>query len=113
MNAYDRLAQQHHELMNSFGRGSFRDGRTRERVEEIEALLAKAGHPIAPADTYAASLTLADDKQVTVCDKCMRACCWQGEFMCDEALGAGTVVRTVAELRAGAHGENEHYWRTT
>lgn len=54
---------------------------------------------------------LPDDKMVTVCDACMRACCWQGEFMCDYADMAGTVERTVAQLRAGRHGENESYWR--
>jgi epoxyqueuosine reductase QueG len=47
---------------------------------------------------------------VTVCDKCFRACCWQGEFMCDEARTAGITVKTVAELRAGKFGEHEHYW---
>lgn len=36
---------------------------------------------------------------VTVCSKCMRASCWAGMFMCDEAQNAGTVERPVAELR--------------
>lgn len=53
---------------------------------------------------------LADDYRVTVCDRCLCACCWQGEFMCEDARKAGTVVKTVAELRAGKHGESEHYW---
>lgn len=48
---------------------------------------------------------------VTVCSACLRACCWQGEFMCDAADMAGTVERTVRQLRAGKHGEHEHYWR--
>jgi len=36
---------------------------------------------------------------VTVCDKCLCASCWQGIFMCDEAKFAGTVQKSVAELR--------------
>lgn len=50
-------------------------------------------------------------KTVTVCDKCFRACCWHGEFMCDGARTAGTVERTVAELRTANHGEHEEYWQ--
>lgn len=38
------------------------------------------------------------DPTVTVCDKCLRAACWQGEFMCDDAYGAGTVERHVSTL---------------
>ena len=37
---------------------------------------------------------------VTVCDKCLRACCWKGIFMCDDARGAGTIERTVEECIA-------------
>lgn len=51
-----------------------------------------------------------DETIVTVCSACLRACCWQGEFMCDAARTAGTVKRTVAELRIGKHGEHESYW---
>lgn len=51
-----------------------------------------------------------DQRKVTVCSACLRACCWQGSFMCDAAETAGTVEKTVAELRAGKHGESEHYW---
>lgn len=36
--------------------------------------------------------------KVTVCDKCFRACCWQGIFLCDEAYSAGTVNMTIGEL---------------
>jgi hypothetical protein len=54
---------------------------------------------------------LPDDTKVTVCDKCFRASCWHGEFMCDDARGAGITVKTVAELRAGNFGEHEDYWR--
>jgi hypothetical protein len=54
---------------------------------------------------------LPDDHKVTVCDRCLRACCWHGEFMCDNARTAGTVVRTVKQLREGGYGEHEDYWR--
>lgn len=54
---------------------------------------------------------LPDDYKVTVCAECLRACCWQGEFMCEAARNAGTVVKTVGELRAGKYGEREDYWR--
>lgn len=45
-------------------------------------------------------MTLRNDKLVEVCDKCHRACCWYGEFICDEARTAGTALATVAELKA-------------
>jgi hypothetical protein len=48
--------------------------------------------------------------KITVCDACLRACCWQGEFMCDYSDMASTTERSVAQLRAGRHGENEQYW---
>ena len=35
---------------------------------------------------------------VTVCDKCLQASCWQGEFMCDKAHTAGTMEKTIEEL---------------
>lgn len=53
---------------------------------------------------------LPDDAVVVVCDACLRACCWSGSFMCDAAEMAGITERTVAQLRAGKHGESEHYW---
>lgn len=39
------------------------------------------------------------ERLVTVCDKCLQATCWQGEFMCDEARTAGTVDLPVSKLR--------------
>ena len=38
--------------------------------------------------------------KVVVCDKCLRASCWHGMFMCEEAKDAGTVERTRRELIA-------------
>jgi epoxyqueuosine reductase QueG len=50
------------------------------------------------------------DIWVTVCDKCSRASCWKGEFMCDEARSAGTVKKHISEL--GAMGlEHPDYWK--
>lgn len=50
-----------------------------------------------------------DDERITVCDKCLQASCWQGSFMCDDARTAGTVVKTVSELRK-LNLEHESYW---
>ncbi len=47
---------------------------------------------------------------VTVCDKCLRASCWNGIFMCDESTNAGITQRTVNQLRALGY-ENECYWK--
>jgi hypothetical protein len=41
-----------------------------------------------------------DTDLITVCDRCLCATCWQGEFMCDEAQTAGTVKKPRAELVA-------------
>lgn len=50
------------------------------------------------------------ERTVTVCDQCHRACCWQGEFMCEAARRAGTVEMPVRELRKLAL-ESPDYWR--
>jgi hypothetical protein len=54
-----------------------------------------------------------ENKVITVCNKCLRACCFQGAFMCALALEAGTVRRTVKQLRALPEYNREHedYWR--
>ena len=46
---------------------------------------------------------------ITVCDNCLRACCWQGEFMCSDAKHAGTKFIPRAEIEAMAL-ENPRYW---
>ena len=38
-------------------------------------------------------------RRVTVCAACLRASCWHGEFMCDEARSAGTVEIFAPTLR--------------
>ncbi|SCY45266.1 hypothetical protein [Desulfoluna spongiiphila] len=50
------------------------------------------------------------NKLIEVCTECGRACCWQGQFMCSESLGADTELKTVAELQAKDYGESEDYW---
>jgi hypothetical protein len=82
--------------------------RTRAERDDAMSLLAETA---AQRDAALAARPGADDALITVCSSCLRACCWQGEFMCDEAEGAGTVQRKVSELRANPHGESEHYWQ--
>ena len=48
-------------------------------------------------------------KMVEVCDKCLTACCWYGFFMCDDAKTAGTVFKSIDELRE-LKKEHECYW---
>jgi hypothetical protein len=50
------------------------------------------------------------DRKITVCDKCLCACCWHGEFMCDEAKYAGTVEKTIRELLVDNVRESCEYW---
>lgn len=52
---------------------------------------------------------LKDDDIVIVCAECLRACCWHGEFMCDNARDADIVEKTVAELKELGY-ENEEHW---
>ena len=41
-----------------------------------------------------------ENKLIQVCDKCLRATCWHGDFMCEDSRDAGIVLKTVSELRA-------------
>lgn len=50
------------------------------------------------------------DRKVVVCSKCLRACCWQGEFYCDDYKAAETVEKTVAEL-SKFNLEHPDYWK--
>ena len=38
------------------------------------------------------------NEKITVCDKCLRACCWQGIFLCEDSRYAGTIEKTRREL---------------
>jgi len=40
------------------------------------------------------------DYYVTVCNSCLTASCWHGEFYCQRAKTAGTVEKLASELRA-------------
>lgn len=53
----------------------------------------------------------ATDGGVTVCDRCLRASCWQGVFYCGNAQDAGTVEKTVQELMELGL-EHPSYWET-
>lgn len=46
---------------------------------------------------------------VTVCDKCLTASCWHGEFMCADARNAGIVEKPVSELRKLGREHPDHY----
>ncbi len=51
-------------------------------------------------------------EKIIVCDKCLMASCWHGEFMCEESFspGAGTVEKTIKELKK-LNLENSHHWK--
>lgn len=48
-------------------------------------------------------------KLIQVCDKCLTASCWYGEFMCDEARHACLTVMTIQDLRR-LNLEHEENW---
>ena len=50
-----------------------------------------------------------EDRPITVCDACLQASCWNGEFYCDESRNAGTVDMTKRELRK-LDLEHPSYW---
>jgi len=50
-------------------------------------------------------------KKITVCDKCLTSSCWQGLFMCDDSKFAGTVEKTIDELKE-LNLEHSSYWKT-
>lgn len=59
-------------------------------------------------------MTVAETKSdqlrlVTVCSSCLQASCWQGLFYCDKYQTAGTVEKTVEELRKLGR-EHPSYW---
>lgn len=49
------------------------------------------------------------DPTITVCAACLKASCWQGVWMCEEARGADITQKTVAELTDLAL-EHPDYW---
>ena len=53
--------------------------------------------------------TKADDGLVVVCDACLCASCWQGEFFCEQYRSAGTTKLPISKLKEMAQ-ESPHYW---
>jgi hypothetical protein len=54
-------------------------------------------------------MALAGKEKVLVCGKCLRASCWYGEFMCDDAQSAGLKILQVNDLRK-LDREHEDFW---
>lgn len=52
---------------------------------------------------------LKPDWTITVCASCESACCWQGEFYCNDYKTAGTKEITVKYARA-LNRENPTWW---
>ena len=52
---------------------------------------------------------MSDSKKIIVCDACLQASCWQGEFMCEQAREAGTTEKTREEL-IELELEHPSYW---
>jgi len=51
-----------------------------------------------------------DDKTlITVCDACLTASCWHGGLMCDNNKNAGTVEKSIGELKK-LNLENQDNW---
>ena len=50
-----------------------------------------------------------DDRVITVCDSCLRACCWHGIFYCDNYKTAGLIEKSVRELKQ-LQREHPSYW---
>ena len=49
------------------------------------------------------------NREITVCASCLQASCWLGNFMCENARGAGTKILSVDELRR-LNREHPEYW---
>jgi hypothetical protein len=64
---------------------------------------------VAEARACAAAMKAWHTELVTVCDQCLQASCWQGEFYCQEYKTAGTKQMTRKEL-AKLGRENSDYW---
>lgn len=67
----------------------------------------KAKDAVAMAMGY--NETISDSEKITVCDKCLKASCLKGIFLCDESRSVGTVEKTVKELKKLML-ENSCYW---
>lgn len=54
---------------------------------------------------------MAKTKRITVCAECLRASCWQGNYVCQKYMTADTVKKTIARL-VKLNLEHECYWKT-
>lgn len=52
---------------------------------------------------------MTDNTKVLVCDKCLTASCWHGEFMCQESTTAGLKLLTIRDLKK-LNREHEEHW---
>ena len=50
-----------------------------------------------------------NNRLVTVCDKCLKASCYQGIFLCDDAYYAGEKKLSIKELKK-LNLEHPSYW---
>ena len=48
-------------------------------------------------------------RMITVCSNCLRASCWHGNFMCDDAKNAGTVEKSEYDLADLNLEHHSHY----
>lgn len=48
-------------------------------------------------------------KEIIVCDKCLKASCWYGDFMCEDAKSAGTKRIKISDL-IKLNLEDSYYW---
>ena len=84
-------------------------------AEQADARQTPQGMPMAgtlaekPADAGSSPAGTTD--LITVCDKCLTAACWQGEYMCWESQNAGVVQKTREELIALGR-EHSCFWKT-
>lgn len=64
---------------------------------------------IAVLGIYDEDLAVRDERMVIVCSECRRASCWHGEWLCEDARNASTVVVSTRVLDAEANEARHHY----
>lgn len=55
------------------------------------------------------TVDMTEDDKILVCSKCLRASCWYGVFMCDDAISAGLKLLSVRDCRK-LNREHEDFW---
>lgn len=56
-------------------------------------------------------MTIPSDYWVTVCDSCLTASCWHGEFMCEQSCGANIATLKASELCQMKREHEDNYSR--